>query len=173
MRLAMVPTVGLLVGVSFARGPYLSSAVTGPLAQQGANVEDYDQVIFGIDMEYSAGHWHLIGELALNSWETPNVLDGSGRPIDLETTSWYLEGKYKLRPGLYVASRYSDQRYGKIDDGTGNGGELSWDLDVARWESGLGYAVTDGATAKVVWQRLALDTLDAESMIALQLTTSF
>ena len=163
----------MLIGASFARGPYLSDAVEPALAQQGAKVEDYDQVIYGIDLEYSAGHWHLFGELAFNTWETPNVVDAGGSRIDLETTSWYLEGKYKLRPGLYVASRYSDQRYGKIDGGNGSGTRLSWDLDVSRWESGIGYAITDGALAKLVWQGLALETRDAENLFALQLAMSF
>ena len=173
VRLAAVPTVGMLVGASFARGPYLSDAVAPPLAAQGAKVEDYNQVIYGVDVEYSAGHWHLIGEVALNAWETPNVVNGSGSSVDLETTSWYLEGKYKLRPGLYIASRYSDQRYGKIDEGTGTGGRLSWDLDVTRWESGVGYTITEGAVGKAVWQRLAIASRDAENLMTLQLSTSF
>jgi hypothetical protein len=174
-HLGFVPAIGTLIGASYARGPYLDQAVEVALAAPSAKVEDFVQEIYGFDLEYSIRHLHLVGEFAVNRWEVPNIADAQGRPQDLENYGWYLESKYKLRPGLFSAVRYSGLRFGKIDDGSDRGKKMSWDYDVDRWELGLGYYLTDGALSKLVWQLLSTDHPDRadEHLLALQLSTSF
>jgi hypothetical protein len=166
LRLSLVPFTGGLLGFSWARGPYLDQAVEPVLRARGLDLEDFHQVIWGLDAEYSIRHLFLAGELALNRWEMPTT-------TDLEAYGWYLEAKYKLRPGLYAALRHSRLGFGKIPDG--NGAKLAWDYDVQRWEAGLGHYLTEGAIAKLVWQ--GLDTRaplsSPQHLMALQVIASF
>ena len=48
---------------------------------------------------YSRDYWMLRGELIWNQWQVPTL---SQR---LNATSAFLEGRYKILPGLFVASR--------------------------------------------------------------------
>ena len=147
-----VPFTGLLLGVSYARGPYLDSILGDTLRAKGKDVEDFHQEVWGIDAEYSVRHLKVTGEFAKNKWETPNIIDAGGRKSDLKNYGWYLEGKYTFSPGFFGAVRYGGLAFGKIDDGTGTGNKVGWDFDVRRWEFGLGYLFSEGVIGKAIWQ---------------------
>ena len=151
VRLGYVPFPGLLVRTSYARGPYLDESVAPDLAV-GQRVEDYLQEIVGLAVEFEHRHLAVVGELAANRWESPHIVDGVGRAQDLDVNGFYLEGRYKLSPGLQAAARYSGLRFGDIDDGTGSGRRVGWDRDADRFEVGLGYWLTDGVLGRLVGQ---------------------
>ena len=177
LRLGFVPFTGLLVRGSFARGPYLDRAVGDTLRAVGSDVEDFDQQIVGLSMEYGIRHLQIHAELVSNSWESPNIRDIGNRSADLEVFGYYVEGKYSLRPGLFAAARYGGLRFGEIDDGTGAANSEPWDNDVDRLELGLGYRPTEPVIAKLVAQLNDLgrpgSETDGERILAAQLTLLF
>ena len=177
LRLGFVPFTGLLVRGSFARGPYLDSAVGDTLRASGSEVEDFDQQIVGLSLEYGIRHLQIHAEVVANSWESPTIQDNRNRSEDLEVLGYYVEGKYNLRPGLFAAVRYGGLRFGEIDDGAGGSISKPWDYDVDRLELGLGYRPTEPVIAKLGVQindlgRPAADT-DGEHVLAAQLTLLF
>lgn len=157
-RVGLVLMPGLVVGGSFAHGPYLDSAVA-PYLPAGAAVEDYDQQVWGVDLEMGYRHLQVFAEAAFNRWESPTIEDPSGNPEDLKNVAAYIEAKYTVAPGLYLAGRFDEIRFGDIDDGTGN--PTPWDNPVRRTEVGLGYTFRDGVTGKIVRQDFWEKDLDA------------
>ena len=57
------------------------------------------QHALGMDAEYSRDHWMLRGELIWNQWQVPTISQ------TLDATSAFIEGRYKISPGMFVASR--------------------------------------------------------------------
>lgn len=164
-RVGVKPIIGLRLGASGAYGPYLVFGATG--LPRGAGYEDYKQRLFGFDAEYSIGHLIFYGEVVLNRWDSPNFQDGLGN------SSWYVEWKYNLYPGLYAAVRYSGMRFDPVDDG--KGGRVPWDSPVRRVESGIGYKIIPSARVKLVWQytHAGDDRQERTDILAAQASFSF
>ena len=169
-HVGFVPLTGLLLGASYARGPYLAAAV-GRALPQGAGVEDFHQEAVGFDLEFGIRHLKLIGEFVANRWESPNITDRQGNRADLKNVGWYIEGRYAFGPGFYAAVRYDRLRFEKIDDGSGN--EVAWDDSVERWEGGIGYHFMDGVIGKVMVQDTQKDRVPRVTFLATQLSLSF
>ena len=165
-RLGLVPATGLVLGASYARGPYLDRAVA-PALNVGEKVEDYYQQIAGADAEYSLRRFKVMAEAALIWWEVPNIAK------ELKASGFYLEGNYTLRCRLRAALRYSGLRFSKIDNGAG--GHTTWDYDVDRWETGLSYPLYEGVQGKLAWQHTRLDQPGAAGLeiLTLQINSSF
>ena len=144
-----VPGSSLIVGASYASGAYLDRVVSNALPA-GKEAEDYAQSIWGVNVELSYGHLNLLGEIVRNTWTSPFVVDSSGRLSDLQSIGWYLEGRYAMSPGLFLASRVEGIKFGNISDGAG--GTAAWDDDVGRVEGGVGYYLTDRTIGKLIVQ---------------------
>ena len=135
-RLGVHPTAGLNIGISGARGPFVSST-----AARGAVGDGHDQAFtqsaLGADVEYSSGYYLIRGETIWSEWKLPQI----GAPAiasPLRALSSYVEGRYKLRPGLYVAGRIDHLGFSDI---TGSAGTQTWDAPVSRVEVGAGYSL--------------------------------
>lgn len=126
------------VGASYASGPYLEQSV-GPTLAPGDSLLHYDQRVLGADLTYSRGAWQVVGEWVRSTWAVPTL--GSS----LGANSWYLEGRYKIKPGLFVSGRYSQLRFDTIATGSpALPPGLPWDGNVSRLEIGAGlYASKD------------------------------
>ena len=174
LRLKHAVSAELSIGGSFARGPYLDSLVQ-PALSEGEQVEDFNQRVYGIDVEYGVGHLSLVAEFVSNLWQAPHITDFRGNPSGLTNWSGYVEGKYGLRPGLFVALRYDTLGFGKIDDGSGSGERVPWDYGVRSWEMGLGYYLTDQVIGKIVQQVHKIHEPQGswKPFWAVQLSTSF
>jgi hypothetical protein len=141
-RLAWQPLPGLMLGMSAARGAFVSDVVRE--ARPDIPGQHYDQRAIGIDAETSLGRWLLRGEFVANSWTLPDI--GEPGIVDpLESRTWYLETKVRLRPGLFVAARGSQLRFSTI---RGSAGPRTWDADVFRVEVGAGYTIRRGLLVK-------------------------
>lgn len=166
-RVGLVPATGALMGISYARGPYLDRAVAPVLQSRarGEDVEDFVQEIIGLDAEYSIRRFKLVGELALNRWEVPTLAE------DLKSYGAYVEAVYTLHSRLRAAARYSGLRFSPIDGGTGV--EVDWDYRVDRWEAGLSYPLYEGVLGKLIWQQTKRSGAEGLDVLALQVTSSF
>jgi hypothetical protein len=151
-RLSVHPLAGLLMGASAARGPFVSST-----AARGAVGDGHDgaftQTAFGGDIEYSHAYYLVRAETVLSEWEVPAV----GTPVidePLRALATYVEGRYKVMPGLYVAARLDHLGFSKV---TGSLGPQTWDAPVSRFEVGGGYSIQRNLLLKVSWQHNSRD----------------
>jgi hypothetical protein len=140
-RLAWRPLTGLALGVSGARGDYVSD--TSPWTAGMASTCCHQQA-WGADAEYSAGHGLLRAEAVWSSWEVP----AWSPPLRARALS--IEGSYRIVPGLYAAARAGRLGFSQL---TGSTGTMSWDAPVTRVETGLGYSLRRNLVLKAVWQR--------------------
>jgi len=165
-RLSVHPLAGLLMGASAARGPFVSST-----AARGAVGDGHDgaftQTAFGGDIEYSHAYYLVRAETVFSEWEVPAV----GTPVidePLRALATYVEGRYKVMPGLYVAARLDHLGFSKV---TGSLGPQTWDAPVSRFEVGGGYSIQRNLLLKVSWQHNSRDggRVTRESLAAAQL----
>ncbi len=169
-RLEVRPVVGLVLGVSAARGPFVARAASSALPP-GVSARGLDQQAFGADAEYSRGYWLVRSEVLISRWRVPAVAP----PLvtaPLDATSVFAEGRYRIRPGLYVAGRVDHLGFSDV---TGTAGRESWDAPVTRVEVGGGYSVRRNVLVKVAFQHDSRDTrrYDAAAIVAAELSFWF
>jgi hypothetical protein len=141
-RLAWRPVPAFSIGLSAARGDFISDAVLD--APAGVPSGTYDQRAIGIDAETSWGRWLLRGEYIANAWRLPAI--GTPQITDpLESRAWYVEAKVRLHPRFYVAARGDRSSFSTI---RGSASVTTWDADVSRIEAGVGYTIHRGLIAK-------------------------
>ncbi len=146
-RFVYRPAPGVILGVSGTRGVFVSPSVTdalGAAADQTSN----DQRAFGFDAEYSHGYWLVRTEGVLSSWRLPALraplLDAPLRAFGID-----VEGRYRIRPGLYAALRVDHLGFSRV---AGSSGQLAWDAPVRRIEAGGGYSVQRNILMKIAYQ---------------------
>jgi hypothetical protein len=146
-RLAVRPTIGLVVGASASRGPFLSRT-----AARGARVGDregeFTQTAWGADLEYSRSYYMLRAETLFSDWTIPLA----GAPevrMPLRAMATSIEGKYKIAPGLYAAARLERLSFSEI---MGSDGSQTWDAPVTRGEIGGGYSLQRNLLFKLAYQ---------------------
>lgn len=121
------------VGVSYARGPYLEAEAAEELLPGQSLLSQY-QTTTGADVTYSAGAWQVVGEWARSKWDVATLQQALG------ASSWYLEGRCKLQPGLFVSARYSRMVFDTIDTNLPTlAARLPWDGNVSKLELGAGF----------------------------------
>jgi len=145
-RLAWTPGPQLTLGVSAARGDFLAREVTDVLPP-GAGTE-FEQEALGIDVEYARGYWILRGEAVWSRWNLP-PLDETRIETPQDVLGTYLEARYKLRPGLYLAARLGHLAF---NDLSSREWTQTWDANVTRVEVGAGYAIRRQLLLKGAWQ---------------------
>jgi hypothetical protein len=140
-RVAWKPVVGLVLGVSGARGDYLSREVVDalPAERRGADA----QQAWGADVEYSRDRWILRSEAIWSRWQTPLLARSLGA---LGLTA---EARCKVRPGLYAAARVDHLGFSRLE---GTTGRPTWDAPVWRLETGIGYVPARHVLAKLAYQ---------------------
>jgi hypothetical protein len=138
------PTVGLLLGVSAARGAYLARGVLDIVRATTPGSRSTPQTVWGADAEYSRGYWLVRAEGVWSSWGLPALPDPLlGRA--LQARGLMIEGRYKIRPGFYAAARGD-----RLDFSDVRG--LPWDAPVWRVEGGVGVSVRRNLVLKGVYQ---------------------
>ena len=71
-RVAVRPTVGLILGASAARGPFVTEAASQSAVGEGHN-GDFTQTAWGGDVEYSRGYYLVRFETIVSDWTVPVV----------------------------------------------------------------------------------------------------
>jgi hypothetical protein len=146
-RIALRPLTGLVVGGSLAHGPFVSQAAARAALGDGAN-EDFTQTAWGADIEYSRDYYLVRFETVVSHWMLPLVAAPVIR-VPLASIGTSLEGRYKIKPGLYAAARLDHLGFSQV---TGTLGRDSWDAPVTRVEVGGGYSIQRNLVLKVSYQ---------------------
>jgi len=143
------PVSGLVAGGSWARGPFLGrDAARAALGVVDVDTSPFTQTAWGGDVEYSRDHYVLRFELVESGWRLP-AIGSPTLPQPLSALAMSVEGRYKLRPGLYVASRVDHLDFSEI---AGTSRTLPWDAPVSRIEAGVGYSLQRNLLLKVSYQ---------------------
>lgn len=164
-RIGLVPTAGLRLGVSGARGAYLADWVRYALPA-GKTEADYMQTLGMADVAFERGRLELRAEAFVNAFETPYC--GT-----LHSGGGYAEGRWGFDSGLWLAVRAGTMRNSDLTAGAVT---RAWDDDVDRLDCGLGYRLARKAAIKADWQRTRLhqsDGLQSFDLFATQLSLEF
>jgi len=173
-RLELRPTgglSGLVVGTSLARGPFLTQTAARAAVGDG-DAGAFTQDAWGGDLEYSRDHYLLRLETVVSAWHLP-IVQAPPLAQPLRAVSASVEGRYRLRPGLYAAARYDHLGFSDV---AGTSLTAPWDAPVSRVEAGAGYSIQRNLLLKVAYQHDSRDggvLLRSAHMIAAQLVYWF
>jgi hypothetical protein len=156
-RVAVRPAFGLVVGLSGASGARLSREVTD-LAKVDPR-RSYRLQALGVDVEWARGYWILRGEGIYSRSDVP-AIDAPVAKSPLRALAGYVEARYKLAPGLYVAARADHLGFSRVE---GSRAILPWDAPVTRVEGGFGYSPRRNLWLKAVYQHDWRDGGDVRS----------
>jgi len=161
-RLQWRPTIGLVLGGSAARGSYLADSTLAAMSLPAGAAGRSAQRAFGVDAEYSRDHWLVRGEAVRNRWEIPTLIPS------INASSVFVEGTYKIRPGLFAAARIDTLRFNRLTTPTQS---RTWDAPITRFETGVGYYVQRNLLAKGTYQYNRRDggLVRRRSLVAVQL----
>ena len=151
-RLALHPVPGLIAGFSGARGAFIDRHAAAAAGVEATS--EYAQTTWGSDVEYSFAYFLVRFEAIVSEWRLPQVFAPA---IDepLRAVSTLVEGRYKIRPGLYAAARVDHLGFSDI---TGTARRDSWDAPVTRVEIGGGYSLQRNLLIKLSAQRNTRET---------------
>lgn len=169
-RVGYTPIPSVRVGVSGARGPYLSKPTlgTGGALPYPDDPQDFVQTLVGGDVEVQAGAWVLNSEAYVVRWGTPLVSE------DLDAVGAYAEARFDFATGWYAAARLDGLHFNEIVTDPQTRARAPWDRDTMRSELALGYRVAREVLLKLDWQRTTVPDNDFEQNIfAAQLSTVF
>jgi len=178
IRVAVTPTAGLTIGVSYANGPFLSEGNTYyPSYGAGYDPEQHVQEVMGGDIDFSYGHFSLYGEAVYNVWKFQPVYGSN-----LKAAGYSLEARYALLPRLSLAARAGGIAFNAIDaivEAAGYGTlyyDGPWDHDLWRLEGAVGYRLNRESLLKLVYQwnhTMGVRDDPADNALALQAVVSF
>jgi hypothetical protein len=151
-RVALHPLPGLILGGSVARGAFLTSgAARAALVDQRSS--DFTQAAWGADIEYSRDHYLVRMETVVSTWTIP-IVTAAVVDTPLESAATFVEGRYKIRPGLYAAARVDHLGFSEV---TGSQGRETWEAPVTRLEVGGGYSIQRNLILKLSFQHNVRD----------------
>jgi hypothetical protein len=155
-RVVVRPFTGLVTGASAARGPFVTTDALRMGGIEG-RASDFTQTAWGADAEYSRGYYLLRFEAIVSDWRLPLVRTPA-IDMPLRAVSTSVEGRYKIRPGLYVAARSDHLTFSTV---TGVLRHDGWDAPVTRLEVGGGYSLQRNVTLKLAYQHNTRQTTRA------------
>jgi hypothetical protein len=158
-RLAAHPVIGLVIGASASRGPFLTRTAARGAVGEGRDA-DFTQTAWGADLEYSRDHYVVRMETIVSGWTIP-IAATPAVNAPLRATATTLEGRYRILPGVYGAVRLDRLAFSEI---TGTRGRTSWDAPVTRVEIGGGYSLQRNLLLKLSYQYNARDAGDVRSL---------
>lgn len=147
-RVLVRPLPGLVVGASGAVAPFVSRAAAESAGAVNS-MSSLTQSALGFDAEYSRGYYLIRMETIMSDWRVPLVRTPS-IDLPLRARTFLVEGRYKIRPGLYAAARFDHIGFSEI---TGTTRTAEWEAPVDRVELGGGYSILRNLMVKGSYQR--------------------
>src|SRR5262249_21562397 len=144
VRVAVRPTVGLVVGASAARGPFVGRTAARAAVGDG-DAGRFTQTAWGADVEYSRGYYLVRAEAIVSDWTMP-IVRAPAISLPLRAVSGSIEGRYKIMPGVYAAARVDRLDFSDVSGLTRTDG---WDAPVTRVEVGGGYSLQRNLVLKL------------------------
>lgn len=135
-RVQVRPRFDLVLGLSFARGPYRARAAAGTADHQKS---------WGADAEWSHGPWLFRAEGLHVRFDVPAV---ARHPLG--TWGGLLEVRRRLAPGLDLATRVERLTFDPL---VGTRQRAGWDASLWRWETGLAWSARRGLRLKLACQQ--------------------
>jgi hypothetical protein len=132
-RLGWRPSATWAFGLSASRGSYLLDEAA-PALPPGEGRDDFMQTVLGADARWAWRQFQVSGEVIAARFEIPYT-------GDLDVLSYYVEGRWKLNPSLWIAGRWGQQFFNELDG-------RSWDRDALRAEFAIGVKVTPDVLLK-------------------------
>ena len=149
-RVEWRPTPGLNLGASGSHGEFVSTAAANAAlaVPRPDMMAGFAQTAWGADVEYSRDYFLIRSELIASRWRIPFASEPD-RHDPLDSLAAFVEGRYKIRPGFYVAMRVDRLGFGSITGQTLSG---PWDAPVSRLEAGAGYSLFRNLLLKGAYQ---------------------
>jgi len=165
-RVEVRPVLGLVLGASAAQGDYVAESAIAALPPESRDASHVQQA-FGLDAEFSYGHWLLRAEGILSRWFVPPV-EEPFVPSPLESWGVFVEARRKIRPGLYAAARFDHAGFSTLTASPPPGSTTplvtTWEAPVTRVEIGAGYNIRRNVVLKAVvqqnWRKEAAEQSD-------------
>ncbi|MEZ5421115.1 MAG: hypothetical protein R2708_27775 [Vicinamibacterales bacterium] len=126
---------GLVLGLSAARGAYLSRSLAATLTA-GESIERLRQRAGGLDVEWSAGRWLARAEVIASAWGLP-AFSGTGAATAPRALAAWGEGRVRVAPGFDIGLRVERLAFSDI---TADRVREPWEAPVTRVETGLAYS---------------------------------
>ena len=114
-------------GGSAARGAFVSQNARR-IAAPDSRDRDFPQTAWGGDVEFSRGYYLVRFETVVSRWTLPVAQAPLGE-LTLSAIAAFVEGRYKIRPGLYVAARVDHLGFSEVE---GSAGSQSWEAPIRR-----------------------------------------
>ena len=130
-RIGYRPDAAWAFGFSFSHGPFLDADAFDQL-NPDFDRGDFDQTLASVDFRWAGGKWEVSGESFFSTYDR----DGE----DLQAFNYYLQSKYKVAPGVWVAARFGQTLTNDV--ATPSGGEAPWSPDIQRAELATGWRIT-------------------------------
>ena len=154
-RVEVRPVLGLVLGASAAQGDYVAESAIAALPPASREASHVQQT-FGLDAEFSRGHWLLRTEGILSRWFVPPV-EEPFVPSPLEAWGVFVEARRKIRPGLYAAARFDYVGFSTLTASPAEGSQTpvvtTWEAPVTRVEVGAGYNIRRNVVLKAIVQQ--------------------
>jgi len=147
-RVVVRPLPGLVVGASGAIAPFVTRGAADS-AGASDSISSLTQAALGIDAEYSRDYYLVRMETIVSDWRVPLVRTPA-IDLPLRASTFLIEGRYKIRPGLYAAARFDHIGFSNI---AGTARTTSWEAPVDRVEVGGGYSLLRNLMFKGSYQR--------------------
>jgi len=145
-RVSAHPVAGLIVGLSGSRGPFLADGVWSSLPG-AVDRSRFNQSALGADVEYSSGYYLIRAETISSWWLMP--IGSPPTAVTLSAFGISIEGRYKIRPTVFVGARVDRLRFSDVGDA---GEAIAWEAPVGRIEVGGGYSLQRNLQLKVSCQ---------------------
>jgi len=166
------PFTGLRFGIAYTQGAYLNRDLDAFLPP-GTDWKDFDQRLWGLELQFSRGYAEFNGELVFSKYDVPF------RSESLNMVGYFMELKYTWTPRLYGAVRLQRNEYPFVRH-LGGPAWLAQKVTIHDLEIGLGYRFSPDTQLKLAYrrddtkvQRVAENYLPSGHSVALQLSHHF
>jgi hypothetical protein len=139
---------GLIAGASVARGPFVAASAVRAALNDDSRAGEFTQTAWGADVEYSRAYYLLRFETIVSDWQLP-IVRTPALMLPLRAVSTSIEGRYKIKPGLFAAARVDHLGFSDV---AGTSVTEPWDAPVTRVEVGGGYSIQRNLQVKVSYQ---------------------